>query len=234
MFTEAFSIQNSIKAVFAPASQELFPSLHSFRFLGTVWILTIHTFFFALSALNSSNLSLNGEPINSISKASFYVVDIFFPLSGFLHAYNFCEEQKKRSDINIVTQTVKRIVKRYLRINIPFLIVSIYRYFTNSVEHLEYEYHSCFLKAMVFGTVLGIYLNDTSEFQMLENMEGNCKKNWWRNLMLIQNYYEPSKTCSAWSWFVAADFQLFIVFSILLAVAVKYGDDNTVSQIDLK
>lgn len=82
---------------------------------------------------------------------------------------------------------------------------------------------------MMIGVVLAIYLNDTSQFLMIENIEGNCKKYWWRNLLLLQNFYPSSELCLSWSWYSAADFHLFIVFSILLAVSVRYNHNKTES-----
>lgn len=79
-----------------------------------------------------------------------------------------------------------------------------------------------FLKVMIIGVVLAIWLNDVSQFFMIEDIEGNCKKFWWRNLVLIQNFYPTSEICLIWSWYVAADFHLFIMFSILLALSVRY------------
>lgn len=65
-----------------------------------------------------------------------------------------------------------------------------------------------------------MYLNDTSQFNQFEDLEKNCKQYWWRNLLMIHNYFEQHDMCMSWSWYVAADFQLFAVASVLLAVSV--------------
>lgn len=67
----------------------------------------------------------------------------------------------------------------------------------------------------------GIFINDTSQFILFEDLEGNCKRFWWRNLLLIHNFYSVDEMCMTWSWYVAADFQLFVLSSILLAISVK-------------
>lgn len=71
------------------------------------------------------------------------------------------------------------------------------------------------------STVLAFFLNDTSQFRMYEDVEGNCKKFWWRNLLLIQNFYPIKELCMSWSWYIAADFQLYVVTIVLLALSLK-------------
>lgn len=75
---------------------------------------------------------------------------------------------------------------------------------------------------MVFATTGAMYLNDTSQFLMVENVEGNCKKYWWRNLIFIQNFYPNSEMCMSWSWFVAVDLQLFIISSVVLVISLRH------------
>jgi hypothetical protein len=65
---------------------------------------------------------------------------------------------------------------------------------------------------------VAMFLNDTSQFMMHENMEDNCRKYWWRNLLMIQNFYPISQMCMSWSWYVSVDFQLAVVVLILLVV----------------
>lgn len=74
---------------------------------------------------------------------------------------------------------------------------------------------------MLIAGVVGIFLNDTSAFLMFEEIEDNCKAYWWRNVLMIQNFYPLDELCMTWSWYVAADFHLFTITSILLALSVK-------------
>lgn len=83
---------------------------------------------------------------------------------------------------------------------------------------------------MLFAVTLSIFLNDTSQFMNIENIELNCKNYWWRNLLFIQNLYPLSEMCMSWSWYVATDFQLFILSSILLAFSAKYANVDSLSS----
>jgi hypothetical protein len=74
---------------------------------------------------------------------------------------------------------------------------------------------------MLLAVTMSIFLNDTSQYAMIENIEENCKKYWWRNLLFIQNLYPLEESCMSWSWYVATDFQLFILASILVAISAK-------------
>lgn len=74
---------------------------------------------------------------------------------------------------------------------------------------------------MVFAVTISIFLNDTSQYMMIENIEANCKNYWWRNMLFIQNLYPLQDMCMSWSWYVATDFQLFALSSVIVAISAK-------------
>lgn len=41
----------------------------------------------------------------------------------------------------------------------------------------------------MMSVVMAMFINDTSQFETIEDIEGNCKKYWWRNLLFIQTFY---------------------------------------------
>jgi peptidoglycan/LPS O-acetylase OafA/YrhL len=108
--------------------------------------------------------------------ASLMAVDIFFVLGGFLLSYSFFEHQKKNPSKNIFAYVLKKILNRYIRINTSFIIV------------------------MLMAVTTVMFINDTSQFIMFEDIEGNCKKFWWRNLLFIQNLFPFKDICMTWSW----------------------------------
>lgn len=77
------------------------------------------------------------------------------------------------------------------------------------------------LQVLLIAIIVAMFINDTSQFFMIEDVEDNCRQFWWRNLLMIQNLFPKDEICMTWSWYVAADFQLFIAASILLALSVK-------------
>ncbi|XP_041769148.1 O-acyltransferase like protein-like isoform X5 [Anopheles merus] len=57
--------------------------------------------------------------------------------------------------------------------------------------------------------------------RMKEGLIGNrfrdyCTTNWWTNLFFINNYINPSEPCIQFSWYLGADFQLYLLGTILM------------------
>lgn len=50
-----------------------------------------------------------------------------------------------------------------------------------------------------------------------------CESYWWLTLLHIQNYVYPNDQCASHAWYLAADFQLFIISPFLIYPAWKYG-----------
>lgn len=153
--------------------------------------------------------------------AALLAVDIFFVIAGFLMSFRFFELQKKQKTVNLVTFTLRKVLMRYMRLAPAFALVSgnsrlsIVEFRDEQINKLYY------LQILLIAIVVAMFINDTSQFFMIEDVEGNCKRFWWRNLLMIQNLFPRDELCMTWSWYVAADFQLFIAASILLAVSVK-------------
>ncbi|CAR98638.1 Protein CBG26399 [Caenorhabditis briggsae] len=54
-----------------------------------------------------------------------------------------------------------------------------------------------------------------NEIVQRQDME-NCKKYGWKNLLYINNIYEPRKNCLSISWYMAADTQMYLVSPLFL------------------
>ena len=44
----------------------------------------------------------------------------------------------------------------------------------------------------------------------------NCKENWWKNLLYINNYNDIKEACFAHAWYLAVDFQFYLISPIFL------------------
>lgn len=51
----------------------------------------------------------------------------------------------------------------------------------------------------------------------------NCIDNWWTALLHVQNYVNPHSQCASHSWYLSADFQLFILTPLLIIPVWKIG-----------
>jgi len=127
-------------------------------------------------------------------------VEAFFLLSGFLCAYGVIRDLRKTSikDYKPLTS----IIHRYLRIT-PSLI-----------------------GVIGFSILQEIMGSGPKWFKYVENSEQTCHKNWWTNLLYINNIVglnqlgQNPTECVSFTWYLAADMQLFLVspiFILLLA-----------------
>ncbi|XP_053674392.1 nose resistant to fluoxetine protein 6-like [Anopheles nili] len=49
-----------------------------------------------------------------------------------------------------------------------------------------------------------------------------CRRNWWANALFVNNYLTVSEPCLQQTWYLATDFQLFVVGLALLGVTWRY------------
>lgn len=46
-----------------------------------------------------------------------------------------------------------------------------------------------------------------------------CNAFWWRNVLYINNFFPLSQICLMWSWYLANDFQFYMVAIFLLILS---------------
>uniref|UniRef100_A0A182N9Y4 Acyltransferase 3 domain-containing protein n=1 Tax=Anopheles dirus TaxID=7168 RepID=A0A182N9Y4_9DIPT len=49
-----------------------------------------------------------------------------------------------------------------------------------------------------------------------------CRRNWWTNLLYVNNYVNPNQPCVQQGWYLGAEFQIFIIALIVLVAIVKF------------
>lgn len=181
------------------ASEKHFQSINGLRTFFMIWVIFGHSFLYALSAIDNLRFAYSSieSPAFKFMYGAIIVVDSFFVFSGFLLSYNFFEHMKKRKPKHLITYCADKIIKRFVRLNPPFIVM------------------------ILISIVVGIYIKDTSAFILYEDLEGNCKNYWWRNVLMIQNWFSRHEICMSWSWFVAADFQLYAFTLILLTFSLR-------------
>lgn len=180
-------------------SENTFQSINGLRTIFMIWVIVGHSFLYALSAIDNLRFAYSSieSPAFKFMYGAIIVVDSFFVFGGFLLSYNFFEHMKKKKPKHLVQYCADKILKRFVRLNPPFLVI------------------------ILISIVIGIYLKDTSTFILYEDLEDNCRKYWWRNLLMIQNWFSRHEICMSWSWFIAADFQLYALTLGLLAFSIR-------------
>jgi peptidoglycan/LPS O-acetylase OafA/YrhL len=78
----------------------------------------------------------------------------------------------------------------------------------------------------VWGAIV-LYAASLMKFTMLGpfkiDFTSACKEYWWSALLHVQNYVNVNNQCLNHSWYLGADFQLFLISPFLIYPAVKYG-----------
>ncbi|XP_075982787.1 nose resistant to fluoxetine protein 6-like [Anticarsia gemmatalis] len=108
-------------------------------------------------------------------------VDTFFLLSGFLTITNLAKFKRLPNPLFL-------ILKRYVRLVVAFAIVVFY---TSAV--FPYTGNGPLWNRAV--------AHDTEQ----------CRKNWWLNLLMVNNYVDTENICMVISWYIPCDFHFFVV-----------------------
>ncbi|XP_041769144.1 O-acyltransferase like protein-like isoform X2 [Anopheles merus] len=117
-----------------------------------------------------------------------YTVQLFFVIGGLLLAVNILEQTKNCNRIG-VAYFFERVKIRLIRILPLYLFVILF--------------HASWYPRMKEG-LIGNRFRDY------------CTTNWWTNLFFINNYINPSEPCIQFSWYLGADFQLYLLGTILM------------------
>ncbi|XP_037888723.1 nose resistant to fluoxetine protein 6-like [Glossina fuscipes] len=186
-------------------SSKILTSLAGMRTIICLWVTVFHVYYYSFNFISNIMVvmaRLEDFAVQPVSQAVFYV-DVFFTISSFLLVYNFLMDGKQMENIlkNNFWHNIKifarLIVQRYIRLT-PVLIV-----------------------AMIFGNWLYDLISVYSPFYMGKHNAIYCKKNWWYNLLYIQNFLDMNNICCSWTWYLACEMQYFLMFTGLLFVYVK-------------
>ncbi|XP_059055543.1 O-acyltransferase like protein-like [Achroia grisella] len=116
-------------------------------------------------------------------------VDTFFTITGILLVYTTAGKMTR-------SKFVKNIhlfyLNRYLRL-FPILAATI------------------LLQASFFNQV-----TDGPAWGTVAQQTHQCRVHWWPTLLYIQNFYSPGFTCLPHTWYLAIDFQLFVLSPLIL------------------
>ncbi|CAL2040766.1 unnamed protein product [Caenorhabditis brenneri] len=122
---------------------------------------------------------------------AFFSVDTFFFLSGLMLSYSFLPK--------LTIQKAKDPMVWFI-------------FYLHRILRLTPAYLSFIVFYATYGPLTDFGPN---EIVKREDMD-NCKKYGWKNLLYINNIYEPRKNCLSISWYMAADTQMYLVSPIFL------------------
>ncbi|KAF1757966.1 hypothetical protein GCK72_014424 [Caenorhabditis remanei] len=168
------------------------------RFISFTWVVSGHIWGTWMNADNPFKIiDILNTRSYEIWLNAFFSVDTFFFLSGLMLSYSFLPKLSKRKAMDPMVWAV---------------------FYLHRILRLTPAYLSFIIFYATYGPLTDFGPN---ELVRREDME-NCKKYGWKNLLYINNIYEPRKNCLSISWYMASDTQMYL-FSPLLLVAFLFG-----------
>ena len=129
-----------------------------------------------------------------------YAVDMFFFISGFLAAYVLVEKLKA----------------------VPFGLVNLIRVYLYRLTRLWPTYVFVIL---LFWKIAPFFASGPVWF-LFNNFTKACSDTWWKNFLLIDNIAPAplNDHCVIWGFYVAAEFQSFLVTPFVVWLYIKHKD----------
>ncbi|XP_042896783.1 nose resistant to fluoxetine protein 6 [Parasteatoda tepidariorum] len=181
---------NGAKLLNTDATEGQMMCLHGIRFLSMSWVILAHTYAFSFGSVRAMKVVLDridNFPFEVILNG-FFSVDSFFVLSAFLMSYLYLQEAaKKKGNLS----WAYFYIHRYLRLTPVYMLV------------------------IAFYTTIYPYLG-SGPFWPDYDVEPLCQKNWWWNLLYINNFQKTTEGCLGWSWYLANDMQFFVISPLFL------------------
>ena len=199
-----FSAYSNIKKIFSTHDNhsDVISCINGMRFISFTWVLIAHGYSFFCQGLPINNLlsltepqgPLFGSPVFQVVLNSFPSVDTFFFIGATLLAYIALREldKAKGGDVQF---WILYYVHRYIRLTSVYAVIigataTIIRFLPAGPNHLLFQYEI-----------------------------SNCKRDWWTNLLYINNLKwvsESPPACMPATWYLANDMQFFLISPIIL------------------
>ena len=164
------------------------------RAMSMMYVILGHTCLVMMQGVNYQNLGaeISGS-FGTFVQGAFYAVDAFFCMAGFLGTYVL----------------LGKLAKSKGKINIPLA------YF-----HRWYRLAPALaLLILLFLYVVPFIVHGPVAFGYNGLLEA-CEKYWWTDLLFINNLWpwEMGKQCVGWVWYLANDFQFFLLTPFILLI----------------
>lgn len=174
---------------------ESLASLHGLRVIMMIWIVSGHSYSFAIQWLSFANPNdLTRAPKNFISQIfanGTFSVDTFLFISGLLMSH-LC---------------LKQLAKSHGSFNLP--IFYLHRYIRMT---------PVMMAIIAFTSTLMKYITSGGpSFQQSTLMfDSWCQKNWYLNALYIHNFVNRENMCLPHTWYSAVDMQLYLIAPLIL------------------
>ncbi|KAG5875013.1 hypothetical protein JTB14_013656 [Gonioctena quinquepunctata] len=180
---------------------EKLKSIQGMRFYVTIAIILVHT-----KLSYSFGFIKNTAEIEKVMSHPFFValsisgvfwVQIFFLVSSWLLTLQICLIFQRHGKFSF-KHACLMIINRYFRIAVILsVLVALYK------------------------TTWPRFLQEPGSFDFISNHERTCQENWHATLFFFNNFYILKDMCSPISWYLSADFQMYVATTLILYVIYK-------------
>ena len=194
----SFSFKNNLKKLFEVSDKgdTDLKVLNGIRVLSICWVILGHSFMVVGFPLSNVLTALNtlDSWYFAIIPGSFFSVDVFFFMAGFLTFYLLTAKMHPKKGW---TNFPMVYFHRWFRLITP-------AGFTILLTVFIFEH---------FGT--------HPDFPV--GWENNCGKHWWSSLLFINTLvpWDTNTMCISWFWYLANDFQFFLISPIIIFAYCK-------------
>ncbi|XP_055604206.1 O-acyltransferase like protein-like, partial [Uranotaenia lowii] len=202
----AFSIRRNIHSLVMepPSSNQLLQDLSfldGIRTIIMIVVMVVHMYIAQRMNItqNPEVMEMTGtDPIFAVVAGfSPFTVSVFLLISGFLTAVYFVKSTEGKPFSS--GYFVLGVVNRFLRLMPIYLLVML---FTVSVAD-QFNVSPTAYRGVVLS-------------------KNACRRKWWINMLFINNYYQKGEYCLIHTWYLAADFQLFVVGLAAMMLIWRY------------
>lgn len=164
-----------------------------------------------------------------------YSVDTFFFISGLLVVLLFLRTEKsKRQKLNesftrneksqseywssSIRKSLTFIFYRFLRLTPIYMSIIVFtelvmKYFLVELCCMFSKFNFCLSITRV------VYNGSVFTPGLVDHV--TCSKFWWRNILYVNNFYPLNEICLMWSWYLANDFQFYVIAIVLLILSTR-------------
>jgi peptidoglycan/LPS O-acetylase OafA/YrhL len=132
-----------------------------------------------------------------------YAVDSFFWLSGFLVVFLLVKQLKK--------------MDARARDGSPLSMGRKCAFWFMFYFHRYYRLTPVYFLIILIWWRLVPQLSDGPVWYRVDSVQQTCNQYWWTNILYINNLHPPNELgeCMAWSWYLANDFQFYLITPII-------------------
>lgn len=199
-FFRAFSPLKNVESLVEKEAARSLTCLDGMRTISMLWIISGHIIELQdITGFDNPNaIVLYAQDFSAqFTQSANFAVDTFFFLSGLLTTYALLRRLRKTNKTSF--PIAMYIFLRYLRLTVLYGFVL--------------GFYATLLQYVSSGPIWYRFLDDSNK----------CINNAWQNFLYINNFLPSdfNQQCMAWTWYLANDFQFFILGILILAIYLK-------------